>query len=89
MDELRRYNEKDEWIIAKTLEVLPKTQDGLNTSDISKYSVDNGFLCYKHRIVLSLTSQWIHKIMEEYHTTLTAGHQGILKTYHRIKKRFC
>lgn len=88
LDELNRANEKDEWVIAKTMEVILTTQGATRTSATPKYTLDNGFLCYKHRIVFGPTSPWRQKIIEEYHSTSAAGHQGILKTYHKIKKRY-
>ena len=43
---------------------------------------------YKSRIVLSSSSPWKFKLMEEHHSTPAAGHQVVLKTYHRLKMGF-
>ncbi|XP_070660499.1 uncharacterized protein [Malus domestica] len=75
LDALRLDIEKDEWVIAKTREVIPPTHGTPGTSVASKYTLDNGFLCYKHRIVLSLISPWRRKIIEEYHSTSATGHE--------------
>ncbi|KAM1884963.1 hypothetical protein ACFX14_037698 [Malus domestica] len=88
MDELRRSNEIDEWIAKKKKKVMQTVQDASGGLTVSKYSIDNGFLCYKQRVVLSPTSMWRAKIIEEHHATPTTGHQGFLKTYHRIKMSF-
>lgn len=65
--------------------------EGVNTgsfsSTLAKFTIENGFLCYKKRITLSPESEWRDKLMAEYHST-PAGHQGVVKTYHRSKKMF-
>ena len=88
MDDLRRYNENDAWIMDKIKEVTEYKLKGTTHPALAKYSVDNGFLCYKKRVVLSPDSQWRNKLMEEHHCTPTAGHQGVAKTYQRTKKGF-
>lgn len=88
IDELRRHNEKDEWVKEKFKEVSDCISRGNTTPSLAKYSIDNGFLCYKRIVVLSPSSQWKHKILEEHHSTPVAGHQGVVKAYHQIKKGF-
>ena len=88
MDELRRYNESDAWIVDKIKEVTAYKIKGITNSTLEKYSVENGFLCYKKRVVISPNSMWITKLMEEHHCTPIAGHQGVTKTYQRIKRDF-
>lgn len=88
IDELRRHNEKDEWVKEKFKEVSDCISRGNTPPSLAKYSIDNGFLCYKRIVVLSPSSQWKHKILEEHHSTPVAGHQGVVKAYHQIKKGF-
>lgn len=60
-----------------------KANSSYPTTDDSnhKYKVDNGLLKYKSRMVLSPTSSWKAKIMNELHATPAVGHNGVLKTY--------
>lgn len=57
LDDLRRHVEKDTWIIAKSQQVLQSTADDIPLTSL-RFNVDNGFLKYKHRIVLSPSSFW-------------------------------
>ena len=56
MDELRRFKEKDEWIVQKVQQLLQESTTmatrGLTLQ--SKYHIDNGLLKYKHRVILSV-----------------------------------
>ena len=88
MDELRRHNESDTWIMDKIKEVNEYKLKGITNSALAKYSIDNEFLCYKKRVVISPNSLWRTKWMEEHHCTPIAGHQGVTKTYQRLKKGF-
>ncbi|KAM1172602.1 hypothetical protein ACFX2G_023167 [Malus domestica] len=88
IDDLRRSTEQDAWITAKKKEVGDTAMKGTRDSTLGKYTVENGFLLYKKRVVLSPHSEWRSKILEEHHCTPSAGHQGVLKTYHRIKRSF-
>lgn len=63
-----------------------ETQDP--NSKVSKFHIDNGFLKYNSRVVLSLVSSWRKMVIEEHQSTPIAGHQGILKTYQRVKRGF-
>lgn len=53
MDELRRYNEQDEWVKEKFKAVSDCIARGNTPLSLAKYSIDNGFLCYRRRVVLS------------------------------------
>ncbi|KAM0996964.1 hypothetical protein ACFX2C_006906 [Malus domestica] len=88
IDDLRRSTEQDEWIVAKKKEVVESAMNGIGGSSLGKYTVDNGFLLYKKMVVLSPHSMWRRKILKEHHCTPSAGHQGVLKTYYRIKMSF-
>lgn len=48
------------------------------------YSVLDGVLCYKGRIVLSKASQFPELMMKECHESRVGGHSDFLKTYRRI-----
>ncbi|TQD70994.1 hypothetical protein C1H46_043477 [Malus baccata] len=87
LDDLRRHVEKDDWILKKSQAVLHKSSD-LTPLNLLKYQLDNGFLKYKNRIVVSPTSPWRTRIFEEHHCTPSAGHEGFLKTYKRISRSF-
>lgn len=50
--------------------------------------VDNGFLKYKDRIVLSPNNSWRQLVFKEHHSNLYAGHPGFLKTYKRLSRSF-
>lgn len=53
-----------------------------------RFHIDNGFLKYKHSIVLSPLCLWRDKVFVELHASPTAGHEGFLKTYKRISRAF-
>lgn len=38
--------------------------------------------------MLSPDYEWKSKIMAEFHSTPAGGHQGVLKCYQRLKKKF-
>ncbi|KAM2104973.1 hypothetical protein ACFX1R_015519 [Malus domestica] len=87
MDDLRQHIEKDDWIIQKSRAVVQPPSDSAPLN-LLKYQIDNGFLKYKNRIVLSPTSPWRFKLFEEHHCTPSAGHEGFLKTYKRLSRSF-
>ncbi|KAM2174069.1 hypothetical protein TB1_036363 [Malus domestica] len=88
LDELRIGLEQDSWIQSKVNEVLAYSQAAAIDPNLSKYHVDNGFLKYKGRIVLSPDSSWKRKVFEEHHSSPSSGHEGVLKTYQRLKRGF-
>lgn len=55
---------------------------------IYQSTIDNGFLKHKAKIVIGPDYNWRHKIFEEHHYTLMVGHEGVQKTYHRLKISF-
>ncbi|KAM1132447.1 hypothetical protein FF1_046837 [Malus domestica] len=87
-DELRQYNEHDSWIQSKAKEYFQAQETNATTPTSSNYSFQNGFLRYKARILLSPSSPWRTKLIEAYHSIPAAGHQGVIKTYHKLKKDF-
>ncbi|KAM1133241.1 hypothetical protein ACFX19_043220 [Malus domestica] len=87
MDELRRHVEKDPWILHKIQEVFnnPAATDIVGNL---RYQLDNEFLKFKHRIVISPQSCWRDKIFGEHQLSPIAGHEGFLKTYKQISRSF-
>lgn len=87
MDDIRRHVESDEWIIAKTKQVLSNMTYSAPIGNL-RFHVDNGFLKYKNMIVLSPHNQWRQRIFDEHHRNPVVGHTGFLKTYKRLSKSF-
>lgn len=60
MDDIKRFNEHDEWILQKVQQLIDELSNTLNGNPAMhpKYQIDNGLLKYKSRVVLSLTSHW-------------------------------
>ncbi|KAA0047330.1 Transposon Ty3-G Gag-Pol polyprotein [Cucumis melo var. makuwa] len=50
----------------------------------SKYSLKNGFLHYKNRLVISKTSSLIPVMLNTFHDSVVRGHSCFLRTYKRI-----
>ncbi|KAM2556739.1 hypothetical protein TB2_013926 [Malus domestica] len=88
LDELRRYNEEDVWIKQKRAEVTSLESGTASGSKLAHYHLDNGLLKFKSRILIIPNSTWKLKLLTEHHSTHAAGHQGVLKTYHRLKRGF-
>lgn len=60
----------------------------LDPSSIPHYSMQNGILRYKGRIVLPSSSPWCIKILHDFHHSPLGGHSGFLPTYQRISRNF-
>lgn len=88
LDELRRFNETNEWILQKKQEVITPTSSASSTSQASHNHIDNGLRKYKSRIVINPYSHWKSKLLVEHHSTPAVGHQRVHKTYQRLKKEF-
>lgn len=52
------------------------------------YSVHEGQLWYKDRLVLSCNSQHKEAIIREFHNMPIGGYSGVLRTYKRIAANF-
>jgi len=65
---------------------LKKIMEDLKSDPESyrNYTLENGRLHYKGRMVLSASSSWIPKLLHEYHTTPLGGRSGVFRTYRRI-----
>ena len=49
-----------------------------------KYQWNNGRLLYKGRMVLSLNSSLIPRVLHTFHDSILGGHSGFLRTYKRM-----
>ncbi|KAA0043665.1 Transposon Ty3-G Gag-Pol polyprotein [Cucumis melo var. makuwa] len=50
----------------------------------SKYSLQNGLLMYKNRLVILKHSSLIPAILDTFHNSVIGGHSGFLRTYKRV-----
>ncbi|XP_071739339.1 uncharacterized protein [Rutidosis leptorrhynchoides] len=48
------------------------------------YSVINGKLFHKNKLVIPSTSTWIPKLLDEFHSSPSGGHSGFYRTYRRL-----
>lgn len=65
---------------------LQKIITALHQDPLSKpgFSLTNGTLLYKGRLVIPSSSPWISKLLTEFHNTPTGGHSGFYRTYRRL-----
>ncbi|KAD3641652.1 hypothetical protein E3N88_30876 [Mikania micrantha] len=57
------------------------------SADPSKYkgySIKQGVLFFKSRLVIATNSKYIPALLHEFHTTTTGGHSGYYRTYRRL-----
>lgn len=52
------------------------------------YSVKDGLLYWKHRLVIPVESSLIQNILKEYHDTPIGGHVGVTRTLARVASQF-
>ncbi|KAA0052082.1 ty3-gypsy retrotransposon protein [Cucumis melo var. makuwa] len=50
----------------------------------SKYSLQNGMLMFKNRLVILKNSSLIPVILDTFHNSVIGGHSGFLRTYKRV-----
>ena len=69
---------------------LATTREAVTRGDLSaaSFTVKDGLLWHKGRVVLPPTSQFKQQIIHEFHNTLVGGHFGILRTYKRLSANF-
>ncbi|XP_071718184.1 uncharacterized protein [Rutidosis leptorrhynchoides] len=48
------------------------------------FTIVNGKLYHKNRLVIPSTSSWVPKLLEEFHTSPNGGHSGFYRTYRRL-----
>nr|GEW24460.1 retrotransposon-related protein [Tanacetum cinerariifolium] len=51
------------------------------------FSLVNGKLYHKERLVIPATSPWIPQLLEEFHSSPNGGHSGFYRTYLRLASR--
>ena len=56
----------------------------LDANSHQHYALKQGRLFYKKRLVLASNSQWIPKLLQEFHSTPMGGHSGVYRTYRRV-----
>lgn len=92
LDELRREMENDDWIQNKMQEVISSQASNKHrhsaSSQLSKFHIDDGFLKHKGRIVLSPSTTWKLKVLEQHHATPTTGIKGCSKFIRERKEAF-
>ncbi|KAD2804662.1 hypothetical protein E3N88_38039 [Mikania micrantha] len=49
-----------------------------------EYSIKQGVLHYRNRVVIPRTSAFIPLLLQEFHTTPSGGHSGFYRTYRRL-----
>ena len=54
----------------------------------TEYTVNNGLLFWKGRMMIPLNEALKQKIMHEFHASKIGGHEGITKSVSRICKQF-
>lgn len=67
-------------VLAKVYKALVNNE----TTTSPYYSIQQGHLLYKSRIVVPRGSEWTHKLLTEFHSTPSGGHAGALRTYRRL-----
>lgn len=45
------------------------------------YSIQNGLLLFKTRLVIPASSPWVLRLLHEFHNSVIGGHSGFLRTY--------
>ena len=65
---------------------IQKIRSAMLQEPISKpgFTLRNGILYYKDRLVISSTSKFIPHMLQEFHDTKTGGHSGYYRTYRRL-----
>ncbi|KAK1435415.1 hypothetical protein QVD17_01178 [Tagetes erecta] len=56
----------------------------LDPTKLPGYSVKNGILFYKDRLVISRHSKFLPALLHEFHITASGGHSGFYRTYRRL-----
>jgi hypothetical protein len=59
-----------------------------NTGTDSNYTVKEGLLYWKNKLVLPVDSSLIQQVLQEYHASPIGGHAGITRTMARISAEF-
>lgn len=81
--EFQEILEEVEWVPGLK-KIMEEVKADMNSHLV--YTLENGSLHYKGRLVLSARSGWIPKLLAEFHNTTTEGHSGVYRTYRRIEQ---
>lgn len=65
---------------------LQKSISGQQADDKYNYSLENGCLLFKRRLVLPKGSYQIPGLLKEFHSSPIEGHSGYLHTYKRLSE---
>lgn len=68
------------------IELQKQLQEG--TLVDSHYSIQNGLLMYKNKLMISKDSKLKTLLHQEFHETPTGRHAGVEKTYLRLSANF-
>lgn len=68
------------------LQKIMAEMSGLSEHVEGKFSIQNGALRYKNRLVISKTSTLSPAILHTYHDSAFGGHSGFLRTYKRVAR---
>ncbi|KAD1443146.1 hypothetical protein E3N88_42817 [Mikania micrantha] len=60
-----------------------------NPSKHPGFSLKQGILFFKNRLVISASSKYLPDLLHEFHTTTTRGHSGYYRTYRRLAANLC
>lgn len=67
-------------------QIIQRLQGG--DTELKGYSVKDGKLWFKNRLVIPKTSPFINTVLKECHDGLQGGHSGVLKTVKRVQRWF-
>lgn len=69
---------------------LEEIRKKLETSgeELPGYSIDQGHVQYKGRLVIPRASKWVLVLCQECHGGVAGGHRGMQKTYQRLVREF-
>lgn len=81
-DYLQAFIEKDE-VLQRLISQLQKGE-----ATPKWFTLENGVLKYKGRIVIPRQSELTTRMLKEYHDSLVGGHAGDLKTYQRLAREW-
>lgn len=65
---------------------IQKVISALSTNPMSypKFSITDGRLFYRNKLVIPASSPWVPRLLAEFHATPSGGHSGFYRTYKQI-----
>lgn len=67
---------------ADLMKIIKKLEE--DPDSVPKFTLHQGTLLYKNRLVLSKNSELLGNILHAYHDSILGGHSGFLRTYKRL-----